>query len=77
MVIKEEGEVVGDQILAAATEVERVEVLKLSPHVFEGLLGDARFGDEVIGQLGSAEDVVPDLIDHLISRDISFASVPP
>jgi hypothetical protein len=45
MVVQAEGEMVGDQVLAADTDVERVEVLKVSPHAHQGLLGDARFGD--------------------------------
>jgi hypothetical protein len=64
---------VRDQVLAADTEIKRVEVLERSPHALQSLLGDARLGDELIGQLSAAEDIVPDLVNHLLCGDIALA----
>ena len=73
VVVQPEGQVVGDEILAGDTDVEGVEVLELAAHGVESLLGDAGLGDQVVGQLGAAEDVIPDLVDHLLSANVALA----
>jgi hypothetical protein len=75
VVVQEEGQVVRDQILAADTDVEWIKVLKVSLHAFEGLLGNARFGHKLVGHLYPAEDVVPDLVNHLLGLDVALAPV--
>lgn len=75
MVVQPEGQVVGDQVFAADTEIKRIEVLEISPHALKSCLGDAGLGDEVVRELGSAEDVVPNLVDHLLRGDIALAPV--
>jgi hypothetical protein len=73
VVVQEEGQVVWDQVLAADTDIERVEVLKVSPHALEGLLGNAGLGHELVRHLYPAEDVVPDLVNHLLGGDVALA----
>ena len=72
VVVQPEGQVVGDEILAGDTDVEGIEVLELAAHRVESLLGDAGLGDQVVGQLGAAEDVVPDLVNHLLSANVAL-----
>jgi len=75
VVVEEKGKVVGDQVLATTTEVEWVKVLELPPHGLESLFRNTRLRNNVVCQLSSAENIVPDLIDHLLRSDISFAPV--
>ena len=66
---------VRDEVFAADTEVERVKVLELSPHALERSLGNARLLDNVVCELGTAEDVVPDFVNHVLGGDVGLATV--
>jgi hypothetical protein len=75
VIVKEKGEMVGDEVLAADTEVERVKVLEFSPHALERGLGNARLLDNVFRELGTAEDVVPNFVNHVFGGDVGLATI--
>lgn len=64
VVEEREYQVVPNQILAGAPQIERVPVLELLPHHIQLLLGD---GDPLIGPI--EEDVVPHLVIKLFRLD--------
>lgn len=66
---------VRNQILATDTKIKRVEVLEFPPHAFQSCLGNSGLCDNVLCELGATEDVVPDLINHLIWSDICLSTV--
>jgi len=65
VVINAEGEVVGYEVLPGGTDVEWVEVREGTSESFEFVFRD-------VGGLGEgarSEDVVPDLVGHLLNCD--------
>ena len=74
MIVQEKGEMIGNEIFAADTEVKRVKVLKLSPHTLQSLFWNTRLGGKVLRQLSAAEDVIPDFVNHLFRGNVGLAS---
>ena len=69
VVVNAEGKVVGYEILAGGTDVEWVEVREGTSEGFELVLRD-------VGGLGEgarSEDVVPDLVGHLLNSDTQWS----
>lgn len=68
---------VRNQVLATDTHIQRVPVLKVTTHALKGCLGDLGLLQNLVGQPSPAEDVVPDLVDHLLGGNLALALRPP
>lgn len=68
---------VRNQVLATDTHIQGIPVLEVTTHALQGRLGDLGLLQDLVGQLPPAEDVVPDLVNHLLGSNLALALRPP
>lgn len=66
-----EGYVLLNQILAADGHVKATEILKLSPHISEGVHVDIGFGFVVL----QLENIIPNGIGHLFGQNVARSAL--